>query len=204
MLRKMEFLNPTTQKIMATLLRQLAAPPTIAMLAETLNITHVGAWKAIKKLQEAQFITIESAGTKKNSTYMAYLNWDNPLVKKMLALMLEHEARQQRRWIVNFAELEKKVDFLILYGSILHLPKEANDIDIIGVVSNNKNFSDINKIILKIQSTQLKKIHVINFTPQEFKAELKKQNKAFIDAIKKGVVLFGQNKFVKFVKELSQ
>ena len=35
----------------------------------------------------------------------------------------------------------------------------------------------------------------------EFKDELKKQNKAYIDALKKGIILFGQDNFIKFIGE---
>ena len=56
--------------------------------------------------------------------------------------------------------------------------------------------------IQKIQKTQVKKIHSIQFTPEELKKELKKPNKAFIDAIKKGIILFGQEKFIKFMRTI--
>ena len=96
------------------------------------------------------------------------------------------------------------MDFLIIYGSILTSSKEANDIDIISVLSNKKNFIEIEKIVSTAQKTQLKKIHLLNFTETEFKNELKKPNKAFIDAIKKGVVLFGQERFIKFIRGLAK
>lgn len=99
----------------------------------------------------------------------------------------------------NFAELENKVDFLIIHGSIINSPQEANDIDILGIVSSKKKFIEIEKAIKKIQKAQMKKIHAINFTPTEFRQEIEKPNKAFIDAIKKGVILFGQEKFIKFM-----
>ena len=53
-----------------------------------------------------------------------------------------------------------------------------------------------------MQKTQIKKIHALNFTEAEFKQELQKLNKAFIDAIKKGIILFGQEKFIKFLKSI--
>ena len=37
---------------------------------------------------------------------------------------------------------------------------------------------------------------------EEFKEELKKQNKAYIDALKKGVILFGQDNFIEFIRSL--
>ncbi|MDP3027480.1 MAG: hypothetical protein Q8N63_07255, partial [Nanoarchaeota archaeon] len=96
-----------------------------------------------------------------------------------------------------------KVDFLILFGSILHSPKEANDIDLINLVSDENFFVKIDKIITDIQITQDKKIHSINLTEEELKHELKNKNKAYIEALKKGVVLFGQENFIKFIENNS-
>ncbi|MBU1987936.1 MAG: hypothetical protein KKD94_00435, partial [Nanoarchaeota archaeon] len=59
-------------------------------------------------------------------------------------------------------------------------------------------------IIKKKQVTQLNKIHDINLTLREFRDELSKPNKAFVDAVKTGVVLFGQEKFVKFIKAMQK
>ena len=101
------------------------------------------------------------------------------LLEKKLALILTEDALKNQRWLNNFAELENKVDFLILYGSILYSEKESNDIDILGVVSSKNNFQKIEKIVQKTQKTQIKKIHSENFTKTEFKSELKKPNKIF-------------------------
>ena len=38
----------------------------------------------------------------------------------------------------------------------------------------------------------------------EFENELKRKNKAFIDAIKKGIILFGQENFIKFMRGLQK
>ena len=100
----------------------------------------------------------------------------------------------------NFRELGNKLDFLMIYGSTLY-SKEANDIDIIGITNKNK-FLEIEPVIAKMQKTQIKKIHALNFTEAEFKQELQKPNKSFIDAIKKGIILFGQEKFIKFIRSI--
>ena len=93
------------------------------------------------------------------------------------------------------------MDFLILFGSILNNPKEAKDIDILAVV-NKKNFNAVEEIIIKVQQTQLKKIHVIDLTEREFGQELKKTSKAYIDALRKGIILYGQDNLIQFMKEL--
>jgi len=114
---------------------------------------------------------------------------------------LTEDAIKNRRWVDNFIELEEKVNFLIIYGSIIHSLKEVNDIDILGITNKNK-FMEIEESIKKIQKTQIKKIHILNFTEAEFKQELEKSNKAFIDAVKKGIVLFGQERFIKFIRSI--
>jgi len=160
-----------------------------------------GVWKILKRLQEEDIIFVKRTGKGKTSTQTLHLNWKNNLTEQTLALALAREATSQKRWRFNFADIEKKVDFLILYGSILHSPKTAGDIDILSV-AKEKNLSTISKLIFTVQQTQEKKVHAHNFIAREFTQELQKPNKVFIDAVKKGVVLFGQQKFVAFMKRL--
>lgn len=189
-----------SKKIVVQLFKDFSLPHTVTSLAKELRVSRVGVWKIVKKLEVDNFINIIPAGAGKTSTFLVTINWKNILVEKSLSLFLTEEALAQRRWRANFAELEKSVDFLILYGSILHAPHEANDIDLIGVISQKNKFVKIQQSIDIIQKTQSKKIHLINFTESEFKQELLKPNKVFISAIKKGVILFGQENFIQFMK----
>lgn len=188
-------------KILKILLKDFSVNHTITSIAKEIGITRVGVWKILKKLEKENLIILSSIGTGKTNIYIISLNWDNPLLEKTLALALAEEAIKNQRWLDNFAELENKLYFLIIYGSIIHSPKEANDIDILGITSKNK-FIEIEEAIKKIQKTQIKKIHALNFTKAEFREELEKPNKSFIDAIKKGIVLFGQEKFIRFIREV--
>ena len=192
------------KQILKILLEGFAIKPTITFLAKEAGMSRVGAWKLLKKMQSDKFIILSPIGAGKTSAYSISLNWNNPLVEKTLAVALTEDALKNQRWLNNFAELKEKTDFLIIYGSIISSPKEAGDIDILGVVSNKNKFVEIEESIKKIQKTQLKKIHALNFTQSEFKQELEKPNKAFIDAIKKGAVLFGQENFIKFIKNIGR
>jgi len=189
----------TDKKIMLVLFKDFTRKHTITSLAKELKLSRVGIWKVLKKLEAEKFILTESVGSGKTNTFIIKINWENVLVEKALALYLTEESVKQRRWRVNFAELEKELDSLILYGSIVNSPQQANDIDILGTAKKNK-FVNIQKIIDNIQKTERKKIHAVNFTTSEFRKELQNKNKAFIDAIKKGIILFGQENFVKFIK----
>lgn len=193
--------NPSVEKVMLILFKDFSRIHTITSLAKELRLSRVGIWKILKKLESKKYIKLESVGSGKTSTSLIKINWDNILIEKSIALYLTKEAIKQRRWMVNFAELEDNVDFLIIHGSIIHSPKQANDIDLVNVVRKNK-FVKIQKILDKIQKTQSKKIHAINLIEPEFKKELQKPNKAFIDIIKKGVILFKQENFIKFMKKV--
>ena len=186
-------------KILKILLKNLAVESTITSLAKDLGITRVGTWKAIKRLESEKLIVLSHVGSGKTSVHTISLNWQNPLTEKNLILALTEDAEKNRRWIANFAELDNKVDFLIIFGSALTSPRDANDIDLLGVMHKNR-FLEVDEIDKRIQKTQVKKIHILNFTPDEFRQELKKPNKVFIEAIKKGIILFGQEKFIRFIR----
>ena len=202
-INKMETTKPHI-KILKILLKDFTIKLTITFLAKEIGMSRVGIWKVLKKLEVEKLIILSPIGTGKTSTYIISLNWENPLVEKTLSLALTEDALKNQRWLSNFAELGNKADFLILYGSVIHSPKEANDIDILGAVSNKNNFALIDGIAQKIQKTQIKKIHLENLTQAEFKSEIKKPNKVFIEAIKKGVVLFGQERFIKFMRNIQK
>lgn len=188
--------------ILKTLLKTLDKRLTITLLAKELKLSRVGIWKLLKKLEQHKLVLLSPLGTGKTSTYSVNLNWENPLLGKNLSLILSEEAIKNQRWLDNFKELEGKTSFLIIYGSILYSSKEANDIDILSIFEKN-NSHEIDNLINKIQKTQIKKIHFLNLSKEELKTELKKPNKAFIDAIKKGIILFGQEKFIKFIENLN-
>ena len=189
------------QKIMVFLLKDFGSH-TATFLSKELKMSRWGAWKILKKLEKDSLILIEPVGHGKTSTGIIKLNWGNILAEKTLALYLTQEALKYKRWLHDFSSLQKEIDFLILYGSILY-SKEANDIDLIGISKESK-LGKIRNIISKIQETQNKKIHYISLTKKEFKQELKKPNRAYLDAVTKGIILFGQENFIKFIKEMQK
>ena len=191
-------------EILKILLKDISNKHTVTSLSKDREISRVGSWKLLKELEKENLIILTPIGHEKTSVLEVSLNWNNPILEKTLALLLTEDTLKQSKWRYNFKELENHVNFLILFGSILHSPKEANDIDILSLVSNEENFVKIGKIITNIQITQNKKIHPINLTKKELKHELTDKNKAYLEAFKKGVVLFGQETFIKFIKGTSK
>jgi DNA-binding Lrp family transcriptional regulator len=187
-------------KILMILLKNFLIQQTVTSLADVVKISRVGMWKVLKKLESDKLVILTPIGKGKTSAYGIKLNWDNLLLEKTLSLAISQEAMSNQRWLDTFAELESKVDFLVVYGSILTSPKDAGDIDILSVVSDKNNFVEIDNLLGKVQLSQAKKIHAINYTVNEFRNLVSKKHAASVDAIKKGIVLFGQDKFIQFVK----
>src|SRR3989344_8527219 len=193
--------NLTYKKVIWILFKDFSTEHTITSLAKFAKISRVGAWKILKKLEHEGLIELNPLGDGKTSAYMVHLRWENPLLAKILILFLAQEASKYKRWAFDFSDLRDKVEFMVLFGSVLFSFKDANDIDILCLVKE-KNIGKLGDIILNIQKTQDKKIHSINFIKRELKQELKEKNKTFIDVFKKGIVLFGQENFVNFMKEV--
>ncbi|MBU0979729.1 MAG: hypothetical protein KJ709_02905 [Nanoarchaeota archaeon] len=196
-------METTKKNILKVLLKDLSTKPVMTSLAEEVRMSRVGAWKVLKKLEQERLITTTPVGKGKTSARIIRINWENPLSEKTLSLALGEEASTQQRWLSNFAALSKMADFLVLYGSIINSPKEADDIDIIAVTGKDK-FLEIEKAVMKIQKTQAKAIHALYFTRQGLKDELGLPNNALVDAIKKGVILYGQDSFVRFMRGVSR
>lgn len=197
----METKSSSGERVMVKLLKEPFSLHTITSIAKDIKLTRQGTWKAINKLEKDRIITIENVNNTKTSTAIIKLNWSNPITEKTLSLLLTKESVKYQRWRINFAEMERNVNFIILFGSILNNPKDANDIDLLAI-AGKKNFKAVEETIARIQQTQLKKIHLVDLTAEELSHELKRPNKAYIEAFKKGVVLYGQNNFIQFVRGL--
>ncbi len=188
------------KNVLLIVFKGFSVGPTITSLSKELKVSRVGLWKVLKKLENGKSILLNPVGKGKTSAYIVKINW-NKITEKKIELYLIEESFKQERWLSNFGGLEKQADFTILFGSILHSPEQANDIDLLSVASK-KSLVNIQKTVYNTQKSEIKKIHSINFTIEEFKKELKNNNKVLIEAIKKGVILYGQEKFVKFMKDI--
>lgn len=192
----------TAHRLLCILVKDFTSTHTVSSLAQQLQLSRWGVWKIFRKLKQEGLIILTPAGKGKTSTHLAQLNWKNTLTEKTASYALVLEAERYRRWKFSLAKLENHAKVVILFGSILTSPQTAGDIDLL-TVATEKKLLLLEKILRSIQQTQEKKIHSHNLTAEEFIAELQKPNKIFLDALRRGVVLFGQEKFVQYLKGLS-
>jgi len=167
-------------------------------ISKVLDMSHVGAQKIFKRLYNNNIVVYQKIG--KSIIYK--LKIDDDYARKLVAFLLVDEANNFKRWKEEFKDLFKEDRIVMLYGSTIKNYKDAKDIDIM-IVMNEKDVKEVNKILNEKQKLLPKKLHTIKLTPNDFLKNLKNKNKAIIDIVKNAVILYGQDKYVEIMKNVT-
>jgi len=168
-------------------------------ITQKVNITHAGAFKAMKKLQEKGLITGERMG--KAVFYKA--NFKDHYSFRVIGTLLMGESRENAsRWLSEFKDLFKLLDIAVIFGSIVKSPRKAKDIDILAVFRKEDN-KKVDKFVDEKRIILTKPVHIIKQTPDDFEKNLKKKDKVILSAIKDGYVLHGYNELLEAIKNVT-
>ncbi len=184
------------QEIIKLLFKDFLTDYNSRNISKLIDISHAGAFKILKKLENRSIVKSKRIG---NSVIYS-LNLDNPITNKEIELALLLEAHMFRRWIEEFKELDEKAKFVILFGSIIRNEKKADDIDIL-IVADKEKFKEIKEIIENRQKFLIKKFHPLIQDIEDFKHDITNKNKAIIETLRTGIVLFGQEELRKVMKK---
>lgn len=182
------------QKIILRLFKEPFVKYNSRNMSQEVGISHAGAFKILKKLAKKEIVNPEKIGR----AIIYSLNKENPITYREVEMALTIEAQEHKRWLEEFKGIENKSELVILFGSILVNEKKAHDVDLL-VVANEDNFKGINKIISDKNKIMNKKVHLILQGQNDFQIDLKNRKGVIWESIKKGVVLFGQDKLSKMV-----
>lgn len=167
-------------------------------ISKVLGISHVGAQKIFKRLLQENLVISKTIG--KSITYK--LNFNNDYVSHLVSFLLADEANSFKRWKEEFKDLFKKDRIVVLFGSVVKDYAHARDIDLMMVIEN-KEVTEVNEILKKKEEILPKKLHSIKLNHHDLLENLKKKDKAFVDIIKNAVILYGQEKYVETLKNVS-
>lgn len=167
-------------------------------ISKVLGISRIGAMKILKKLLNENLLIDKKIG--KSIIYKIKL--DDDYVRKLMAFLLADEANNFKRWKEEFKELFKKDRIIMLYGSIIKNYTKANDIDIM-IVIKKAEYKEVTKIIEKKQNILTKKIHTIELTANDLSQNIKQKKKAVIDIVRNAIILYGQDKYVEIMKNVT-
>ena len=166
-------------------------------IAKELKRTRAGTFKALNFLEKD--VIVEGKNFGKARFY--WINLEDEYARKNVEILLMEEAKEYQRWKDEFKELFNYVDIVILFGSIIKNENKAKDIDLL-LIFNEKNNSQVNRIIKSKNEVLLKKIHPMKQTREDLKENIKKRDRILINAIKEGIVLHGYEEFVELIKDV--
>ena len=167
-------------------------------ISKVLKISHVGAQKILKRLMKENLVTSKTIG--KSIIYK--LNFNDNYVSNLMTFLLADEANNFKRWKEEFKELDKKNRVVMIFGSAIKDYIHANDIDLM-IVTNNKEIKEINDILKEKEEILPKKIHSIKLTEKDLTYNIKKRDKAVIEIIKNAIILYGQDRYVEILKNVT-
>ena|SRR3989344_488220 len=167
-------------------------------IAKHMGISPMGALKIAKRLEKENILISKKLG----KAVFYRLNTENNYTEQYIKFLLKRECELSnlytKIWINKIKKI-KNSDSAILFGSLLKKYKEAGDIDVL-FITNKENFSKLKKEIEEINLINIKKIHPIYQTKEDFKNNILKNDKIILNAMK-GIIVFGEDLIVKLIEK---
>ncbi|MDD5015441.1 MAG: nucleotidyltransferase domain-containing protein [Atribacterota bacterium] len=166
-------------------------------ISKQLGISRVGAMKLLKKLLKENIAQSQKIG--KSTVYKP--NLGDEYVRKLIVFLLADEAHQFKRWNEEFKELFEGERIILLFGSAVKNYAAAQDIDI--MIVTKKGDVKVRAIVKEKEQLLPKKLHAIILTAEDLHENIKNKNKATVDIIKNAIVLYGQDKYMEILKNVT-
>lgn len=184
----------TEKKALLTLIKDYTADHNANTLSKEIGISHVGTQKMLKRLEEQGLLTSKRIGNA-----IVYKPKLDDYTTKFFSFLLADEARNHQRWKEEFRDLSKEDRIVMIYGSAIRDYTTAKDIDIM-VVTNKREDATIKRI----DSVLPKPIHAIQLTEDDLKHNIRQKQEATVDIIRTAIVLFGQDKYLEVLKDVTR
>ena len=195
----MILLTEKERETLLILFKDLATYYNANSISKVLGISHVGAQKIFKRLLKENLLKDQQIG--KSIIYK--LKLEDDYVCKLVSFLLADEANSKfKRWKEEFKTLFKESRIVMLFGSAAKNYEAARDIDIL-IVIDKKDYKEVKKIVNEKQDLLPKEIHSIKMTEEDLANNIKKRQGAIMDIIKNAVILYGQDRYVEVIKNVS-
>ena len=180
------------------LIRNFSQKFNINQLSRELKLSPRGIFMILKKLEKQNYLVSEKQGN--NIFYKINYNSEDALDACRFVLTERKTSPFLRALIKDLEKLKDISKLAILFGSVLTKEKEAGDIDLL-LIFDEKQFKKVESTIKQINSIKSKKIHAIYQTREDFKNNIKERDKAIIEEIKTGIILWGRDVFLEAINE---
>ncbi len=194
-------MNSLTRNEMAFVLNVFKSPETeynANSISKVIGISSMGALKIAKRLEKEGVVSSRELGKAK----FYRLKLDSDYVREYVRFLLKMEAEQAhpyvKMWIDEIRKL-KSAYSAILFGSVIGKHKEAGDIDVV-LITGKKKFHGLKQEIDEINRLNVKRLHPVFQTKEDFVRNMKKGDRVLLEAIR-GVVVFGEDKIIELMQK---
>jgi len=196
----MNMSNNNKNKILNFLLRN-TNQYNINEIAKILKLSVGSVHKILKSLEERKIVNLKQLG---NASYYS-LNLNNTETIKYCEFLLIEEKNNllenNKTAKIYISDLEKyDAKSVILFGSILNKEDKAKDVDVLFIIKNKKQINEINNFCLEISKIRTKKVNPLIMEEKDLIDNIKNKNNVILDILKKGIILKGENLFIKSIK----
>jgi DNA-binding transcriptional ArsR family regulator len=194
MLKMIKELTEKEQEALLLIYKDVRTYYNANSLSKELDISQVGAMKLLKRLEDNEILISRKIG--KSIVYK--LNLKEEIVEKLIGFALINESRKYLRWRDEFKDLYKKGRIVIFYGSASRDYSNAKDVDVM-VILDKKDIREVNKKLEERQKLLPKKLHSLKAIKEDLIKNIKENNKAMIEIIKTGIVLYGYDEYMEVI-----
>lgn len=194
-------MNDITNKEMLFVLSIVKSPEVeynANSIAKVIGVSSMGALKIANRLVKENILIARKLGKAK----FYKINFNNDYARQYIKLLLKREDEQSdpyvKVWISEVKKI-KNADAAILFGSLLKKHKEANDIDAV-LITDKKRFQKLRKEVDEINLINVKKLHPLYQTKEDFMKNIKKGDKPLLSAVK-GIVVFGEDEILSLLEK---
>lgn len=181
-------------ELVLTVLKNPRVQYSATNLAEKVGISPMGALKIVKNLEKEGLLTSKTVG----KSIIYNIDMFPEYNKQYLKFLLQREAQQAKPYTKVWINELKKVtaaEIIILFGSILK-KDSVQDIDVLFVT---KELSKLKKEIQGIEVLSTTKIHPVFQSQEDFRKNIRKEDKALLSAIR-GIVVKGEDVYMELMK----
>ena len=189
-------LTENEARVMDFLIRNFNERNSINEIGRRLNLSPMGIYKILKKLEKVRAVIPEIVG---NSTFYK-VDLLEEIGKKFAEMVLiQNDLNNYAKVQADDLQPLKEITLsCILFGSVLKKGKEAKDIDIL-LVLEKRNFEKVYGKLREIKELKPKKIHDVMVIKEDLVRIIKKNDAVVLDAIKNGRVLWGSEIIVEAI-----
>lgn len=188
-------------KIVEFLFRNIPNKFNVNQIARDLKISVGSAYKILKSLEKKGVLISKRVG---NGIYYA-LNFDNKEAANITELVLMESRNKSLKknlhasiYAKDLKDAEKLSKAIILFGSILDT-KDAKDVDVLFIIGKGKSKA-VEDFCMKLSNLRPKRVNPLIMTMADFKCNIKKQDRVIADILRKGIILFGEDRIINTLR----